>query len=191
MDYHHAKPLASFLTSIGFDLIDLSINNVQGGSLRLFLQKTGEGKILEQPQKFLDEESNSILYQDHIISEWQTKIKENMLKFGNKIKEYSSNGLTVAGYGAPTKATLLSEISELGSLDISFIMEDNDLKVSKFMPGNGIPIINSSELVNRKPEVIVIFAWNFSEDIIKKLKSYVDWQVSVLVPLPEFYEEKW
>ncbi len=191
LDYHHAKPLASFLTSIGFDLIDLSINNVQGGSLRLFLQKTGEGKILEQPQKFLDEESNSILYQDHIISEWQTKIKENMLKFGNKIKEYSSNGLTVAGYGAPTKATLLSEISELGSLDISFIMEDNDLKVSKFMPGNGIPIINSSELVNRKPEVIVIFAWNFSEDIIKKLKSYVDWQVSVLVPLPEFYEEKW
>ena len=149
------------------------------------------GEILEQPQKFLDEESNSILYQDHIISEWQTKIKENMLKFGNKIKEYSSNGLTVAGYGAPTKATLLSEISELGSLDISFIMEDNDLKVSKFMPGNGIPIIDSSELVIRKPEVIVIFAWNFSEDIIKKLKSYVDWQVSVLVPLPEFYEEKW
>ena len=70
-------------------------------------------------------------------------------------------------------------------------MEDNDLKVSKFMPGNGVPIIDSSELVIRKPEVIVIFAWNFSEDIIKKLKSYVDWQVSVLVPLPEFYEEKW
>ena len=59
------------------------------------------------------------------------------------------------------------------------------------MPGNGIPIIDSSELFIRKPEVIVIFAWNFSEDIIKKLKSYVDWQVSVLVPLPEFYEEKW
>tara|TARA_B100001057_G_C22865893_1_gene956472 strand:- start:618 stop:1874 length:1257 start_codon:yes stop_codon:yes gene_type:complete len=189
LDYHHAKPLAKFLTSIGFDLIDLSINQVQGGSLRLFLQKTGDGKILPDAQIFLDKESKSILYQDEIISIWQPKIKKNMSQFGKKIKEYASDAKVVAGYGAPTKATLLSEISELGSSDISFIIDDNELKVGKFMPGNGIPIVNSSELINRKPEVIVIFAWNFSEDIIRKLKSIVDWEVSILVPLPEFYEE--
>ena len=41
------------------------------------------------------------------------------------------------------------------------------------------------------PEVIVIFAWNFHIEIIEKLKSIIDWPVSVLVPLPEFYEETW
>ena len=46
------------------------------------------GKILEQPQKFLDEESNSILYQDHIISEWQTKIKENMFNISWNNRRY-------------------------------------------------------------------------------------------------------
>ena len=70
-------------------------------------------------------------------------------------------------------------------------MEDNNLKVNKYMPGNGIPIVDTSELINKKPEVIVIFAWNFHIEIIEKLKSIIDWPVSVLVPLPEFYEETW
>ena len=114
-----------------------------------------------------------------------------MMEFGNKIKDYAADGKTIAGYGAPTKATLLSEISELGSYDISFIMEDNILKVNKFMPGNGIPIVDTKELFEKKPDVIVIFAWNFSKDIIEKLKSKIDWPVSILIPLPKFYEEKW
>ncbi len=191
LDYHHAKPLVKFLCGLGFDLIDLSVNEVQGGSLRLFFKKTDDRKITPKAQKFLDEEANSILYKNNDISLWQSKINSNMRKFGNKIKEYASSGKTVAGYGAPTKATLLIETSNLDSSDISFIMEDNNLKVNKYMPGNGIPIVDTSELINKKPEVIVIFAWNFHIEIIEKLKSIIDWPVSVLVPLPEFYEETW
>mgnify|MGYP001255972045 CR=1 FL=1 len=191
LDYHHAKPLAQFLCNLGFDLIDLSVNKVQGGTLRLFLKKTGNGNISSEARNFLEEESKSVLYKDEIISEWQYKIKKNMMEFGNKIKDYAADGKTIAGYGAPTKATLLSEISELGSYDISFIMEDNILKVNKFMPGNGIPIVDTKELFEKKPDVIVIFAWNFSKDIIEKLKSKIDWPVSILIPLPKFYEEKW
>ena len=90
-----------------------------------------------------------------------------MMEFGNKIKEYASDGKTIAGYGAPTKATLLSEISELGSSDISFIMEDNKLKVNKFMPGNGIPIVDTKELYNKKPDVIVILLGTFQKILLK------------------------
>jgi SAM-dependent methyltransferase len=189
LDYHHAKPLTKFLCSIGFDLIDLSVNKVQGGSLRLFLKKTGDGSISPEAKKFLDGESESILYQDKLIKEWQPKLKSNMMAFGNKIKEYASNGKIVAGYGAPTKATLLSEIAELDSSSISFIMEDNTLKVNKFMPSTGIPIVNTSKLIDEKPEVIVIFAWNFSKEIIDKIKSKINWPATILVPLPEFHEE--
>ena len=85
---------------------------------------------------------------------------------------------------------MLSEIAELGSSDISFIMEDNELKINKFMPGSGIPIVDTKELFNKKPEVIVIFAWNFSKEIIEKLKLKIHWPVSILVPLPEFSEER-
>ena len=189
LDYHHAKPLSKFLTSIGFDLIDLSTNNIQGGSLRLLLKKTGQGEIHHNAKFFLDRESNSILYQDKFLSDWQKMISLNMHKFGESVKKYVADGKKVAGYGVPTKATLLTAISKLNNQDISFMVEDNHLKVNKFMPGTSIPIYEVNRLQTEKPDVIIIFAWNFSDDIIKKLKTYIYWPVSIIVPLPELYEE--
>ena len=189
LDYHHANPLSHFLNEIGFDLIDLSVNQIQGGSLRLFLQKTGDGIVSPQAKRFLDKETRSILYQNDIISSWQTTVKKNMMQFGDRVRMYEASGKTVVGYGAPTKATLLMEMSELGFSDISFIVEDNLLKVNKFMPFTGIPILEVGELYRKKPDIIIIFAWNFYEDIIAKLKFRVDWPVTFLVPLPNFIEE--
>ena len=188
LDYHHAKPLAQFLCGMGFDLVDLSVSQVQGGSLRLFLQKTGNGVITLGANQFLYEEAQSILYQGDTLLEWPSRIQNNMMKFGNTIKAHVAAGKTVVGYGAPTKATLLMKMSGLGTSDICFIVEDNMLKVNKFMPGTGIPIFNVAELKVRKPEVIVIFAWNFCDDIIAKLKLLVDWPVIFLVPLPDIIE---
>ena len=116
-------------------------------------------------------------------------ISLNMHKFGESVKKYVADGKKVAGYGVPTKATLLTAISKLNNQDISFMVEDNHLKVNKFMPGTSIPIYEVNRLQTEKPDVIIIFAWNFSDDIIKKLKTYIYWPVSIIVPLPELYEE--
>ena len=191
LDYHHAKPLAQFLCGMGFDLVDLRANQIQGGSLRLFLQKTGDGVIYSGAKQFIEEEAQSILYQADALSSWPSRVKQNMMKFRETVKKHVAAGKTVAGYGAPTKATLLMEMSELGCSDISFIVEDNLLKVDKFMPGTGVPILDIAELQLRKPNIIVIFAWNFCDDIIFKLKAHVDWPAKFLVPLPDFVEENW
>ncbi|MDA7579201.1 class I SAM-dependent methyltransferase [Alphaproteobacteria bacterium] len=191
LDYHHAKPLAQLLCGLGFDLLDLRENQIQGGSLRLFLQKTGDGVIYSGAKQFIDEEAQSILYQTDALLKWPSRIKENMIKFRETVKKYVAAGKIVAGYGAPTKATLLMDMSELGYSDISFIVEDNLLKVDRFMPGTGVPILDVAELQLRKPDIIVVFAWNFCDDIIFKLKAHVDWPIKFLVPLPDFLEENW
>ena len=38
LDYHHAFPLVKILNKIGFSLINISLNNSQGGSIRLLLK---------------------------------------------------------------------------------------------------------------------------------------------------------
>jgi len=139
-------------------------------------------------KQFLDEEERSILYQGDFLSAWPSRIKENMMEFGEAVKAHVAAGKTVVGYGAPTKATLLMEMSKLGSSDVCFIVEDNMLKVGRFLPGTGIPIVDSAELKTKKPDIIVIFAWNFVDDIVAKLKPQLDWPVKFLVPLPEFIE---
>ena len=45
LDYHHAAPLVSHLNRIGFDILDLSTNSIQGGSLRLLARKSDKPSI--------------------------------------------------------------------------------------------------------------------------------------------------
>ena len=185
LDYHHAGPLARHLCALGFDLLDLSVNSVQGGSLRLLLKKTGNGDIAEQAQNFLGAEKQSVLCDREFLSNWPRKIESSMVEFHNLLSEEANRGARIAAYGAPTKATLLTKLAKLGASEIAFIVEDNPHKVGRFLPGSGIPIHLTSELISFQPEVIVLLAWNFADDIIAKLRGKFNAPVKVVIPLPD------
>ncbi len=184
LDYHHAGPLARYLCSLGFDLLDLSVNSVQGGSLRLLLKKTGKSRISKYAQEFLDSEKRSELYDEKFLDNWPRAIESSMIKFHNILIEEANRGARIVAYGAPTKAILLMKMAGLGANDISFVVEDNPYKVGRFLPGTAIPIRHTAELTLVRPEVIVILAWNFANDIISKLRGFYA-PIKVVIPLPD------
>lgn len=185
LDYHHAGPLARHLCSLGFDLLDLSVNSVQGGSLRLLLKKTGSGKITEQVQKFLDDEKQSVLCDEEFLGNWPRKIESSMGEFHHLLCKEVNRGVRIVAYGAPTKATLLMKMAKLGAGEIAFVVEDNPHKAGRFLPSSGIPVRMTSELMSVRPEVVVIMAWNFADDIIAKLRDQFGAPIKVIVPLPD------
>ena len=184
LDYHHANPLAKVLTYLGFDIINISENNIQGGSLRILLQKTGLGIVKKQPKKFLDNEKKSILYDISKLNSWSSDIKNTMSYFNKLFFKYKSKEKICFAYGAPTKSTLLLKMSKLKENEISFVVDDNDLKVGKFLPSTSIPIKSSKSIEFNKEAVIILFAWNFADDIIKTLKKKYRVPVTIIIPLP-------
>lgn len=192
LDYHHALPLTKLLNKIGFDILDLSTNEIQGGSLRLLCKKSPKGKsvISNNVKTFLYDESISELYDNDFLLSWTKTIKNNMKNLNKLTQKYFLDGKKIAGYGCPTKATLLMKLSNLNETIIQYVVEDNDLKVGRFMPKTGIEIISFEQLLINKPDVLIIFAWNFSDDILNKLKKIVNWNLVCIVPLPNLIEIK-
>ena len=68
---------------------------------------------------------------------------------------------------AAKTATLLNylEISD----DIKFIIDDNKLKQNHYIPGTKIKIV-SKDKINNKIEYLIVFAWNYFDEIKKKNK---------------------
>jgi SAM-dependent methyltransferase len=184
IDYHHANPLVKMLVFLGFDVINISENNIQGGSLRMLLQKTGLGIIKKQPKTFLENEKKSILYDSLKLNTWSSDIQKTMSYFNKLFSEYKSKEKICFAYGAPTKSTLLLKMSKLKENEISFVVDDNDLKVGKFLPSTSIPIKSNKAIEFNKEAVIIVFAWNFADDIIKNLKKRYIVPVTVIIPLP-------
>lgn len=185
LDYHHANPIAKTLNKIGFSLINISQNNSQGGSIRFILQKKKNVENSKQVEFFLTKEFNTELYNSSYIKSWLKDVQKNLSKINDFLNNNNKENLPIICYGAPTKATLLLEMLKINSSNIKFIVEDNNLKIGKFLPKHGIKIKSTRELKNIGNCIIIILAWNFSSDIIEKLKLYYS-HITVLIPLPKF-----
>jgi SAM-dependent methyltransferase len=185
LDYHHAAPLVRHLSALGFDVLDVSVNAVQGGSIRLLSRNTGKGTISESVRAFLAAESKSVLHDQDFLANWRKRIETSMTAFRELLKTRARDGRAIAGYGAPTKATLLMKMAHIGSREISYVVEDNPYKTGRYLPGSGVPIKPRNELQVDTPDVVVLFAWNFADDIVRKLSGTFAKPVEVVVPLPE------
>lgn len=185
LDYHHAAPLVRHLTSLGFSVENLSVNSVQGGSIRLLFRKDGEGKISSQAASFLAAEKQSVVNDLAFLKKWGHGVVRHMADFRDRLLAHASAGRLIAAYGAPTKATLLMKVAGVTGDEIAYVVEDNPLKAGRFLPSSAVPILATATLTDREPDVLVIFAWNFADDIIAKIRGSLSKPTEIIVPLPE------
>ena len=187
LDYHHAAPLIKLLKSIGFSIIEIKENRIQGGSLRILCKKETKPKQYRNVNFFLKKEDFILRLLRKKIRSWDDEITSNLKKMNAFINSKLKKGFTVAAYGAPTKATLLLKLSKLDSNKyINYVVEDNHLKIGRYLPGTSIKVVNFSKLKKNKPDIIVILAWNFLSDITNKLVKNNISNVQLVVPLPKF-----
>ena len=86
------------------------------------------------------------------------------------MKELSKKNKNIVGYGAPAKATTALNFFNIID-EIKFIIEDNQLKHGKYIPGVNIPIISKEDLKIKDPQIPVL-AWNFFNDIKKNNEKF-------------------
>ena len=189
LDYHHANPITQFLKKIGFSILSITLNKTQGGSIRILSKKLTKCRINKQVNNFLNKEKQSYLYNNEFLNLWPKIIKQKMSKLNQSLIEYKNDGYKIVGYGAPTKATLLLDFLNLKMLDLYFVVDDNKLKINKFLPKPAISVKPVKNLIKMKNLVIVILAWNFSKDIVAKLKK-LNLNGIVVIPLPELIIKK-
>ena len=165
-NYWSLTSLVNFFNQFDAKIIKSEPVDTHGGSIRVYIKKDKKAKMESSVRKMLKEEEsfgikNFKTYKD--FGKKVYKIRENVIRNLKKIK--NKNKLVI-GYGAPAKATTALNFFGI-SKEIDFIVEDNKLKHNKFVPGVKIPIKGKSQIKNKKNTLIVL-AWNFYKDIIKK-----------------------
>ena len=104
LDYHHAGPLVTLLEKIGFNIIDLSTNKIQGGTLRLLVQKQKSTSRITKVNNFIKNE-NKFFYKINLenkLKNFQNTLINLNLYVQKKIKKNK-----IYAFGSPTKASLL------------------------------------------------------------------------------------
>lgn len=168
LDYHHANPLVLFLNFIGFSVIHISLNQIQGGTIRMLCRKNSKIVNSTNVERFLRNEKESILYDQDYLKRWN----ENIFFHSKKLKKIILNNIStekkIFFYGAPTKSILFLKTLNLDNKYYGNIYEDNILKINKYIPNYGIKIVSSQKLTS--DITILVLAWNFYNEIYEKIK---------------------
>ncbi len=100
------------------------------------------------------------------------------------ITDIKTEGKSIAGFGAPAKATTLMYHFGIGTDEIDFIVDDSPLKQGLYTPGTHISVLPPDALYDRKPDYVIILAWNFAEQIMDKHYAFLEAGGRFIVPLP-------
>jgi nucleoside-diphosphate-sugar epimerase/SAM-dependent methyltransferase len=163
MNYWTLTSLSNFFYKLQCTIYKVEKITTHGGSIRVYVSKNKDLKIQESVKKILKEEiifgiNNISTYKDFgkKIEEIKKTTIVNLQKIKKKYKK-------IIGYGAPAKAsTLLNYFNIVKDLD--FTIEDNDLKIGKYIPGVNLEIKNKNVIFNHN-SCILVLAWNFFNEI--------------------------
>jgi SAM-dependent methyltransferase len=183
--YHAVKPLRRFLSSHGLELIEAIRVDTHGGSLRGVAQLSGGPRPLgASVAQAVSLEEKLGLDRPDTFRAFARRIGERGDELRALLGRLKKEGKRIAGYGAPAKATTLMYHFGLGPDVLDFIVDDSPLKQGLFTPGLKVPVLPSSAIRERKPDHLLILAWNFADSIIEKMSSFAEAGGRFIVPLP-------
>ena len=184
--YHSLKPLVGFFAAAGMELFAAERVASHGGSLRGMVGLAGgpnetdgsvEALIAQEEEAGLDRADTFLDFATDI-----DRLGDDLKRLVSGIK---AEGKTIAGFGAPAKATTLMYQFGIGPETIDFIVDDSPLKQGLYTPGHHIQVLPSAALYERRPDYVLVLAWNFAGPIMDKHSAFRDAGGHFIVPLPE------
>ncbi len=190
LDYHALFPISKFLKKFKLKLINFKITDAQGGSLRVYVSKNSKFKYQKKIDKqLLIERKKFKLFNINTYKKFEKEINKCKKKLNVILKEFNKKNYRIAGYGAAAKTTTLLNYFELSEKNnIKFIFDDNKLKHGLCLPGTSIKILSPNFLNSKEIDILIIFAWNYSDVIIKNIRkkiSFIKRGGKFLVPFPK------
>jgi hypothetical protein len=189
LEYYSLAVIERLISQAGLETIRAEVNDINGGSIRLFFAPAGRIQISDDDRRFL---------QDLRIREFELaldspapyerfrngaeKIRDDLHELCHRLKR---EGRTIHVYGASTKGNTILQYAELDSSVIPYAADRNPDKWGSKTIRTDIPIISEEESRAMKPDYYLVLPWHFLEEFLEREDEYLSAGGKFIVPLPE------
>lgn len=197
--YHSLSSIKKILDEQDMKIVDCSLNDCNGGSIRVFIQKkkANTGLLASAPlrdvwdyrvKSTLNYEKTKCDISDPAVwEEFGKRIDTLKTLTVNLIEdEVLNHGKSVYGYGASTKGNTLLQYFGLDSKLITAIAECSHYKFGLKTIGTDIPIISEMDMRRNNPDYLLILPWHFIDSFMAREKAFLQRGGRFIVPCPEF-----
>jgi hypothetical protein len=188
LEYYSLTVLQKILNAAGFDVADVQMNNINGGSFAVSAVKQENRSIARNRaivDWILEQEDRMGLRTPRPYRQFEELVYRHREDLRRLIAALNADGKKVFGYGASTKGNVLLQFCGFTAKDIVAIAEVNSDKFGRVTPGSHIPIISEAEARAQQPDYFLVLPWHFKEGILRREQEYISRGGKFIFPFPE------
>tara|TARA_B100001059_G_scaffold236191_1_gene285364 strand:- start:1467 stop:2687 length:1221 start_codon:yes stop_codon:yes gene_type:complete len=187
LEYYSLKSIKYIFDKVGFKIIDLDFNDINGGSFSITVskKKSSHNEVKRLVNWLLKREK---VFKYNNLSTFNTFYKNILMHkktFYELLLNLKKNKKKVIGYGASTKGNVLLQFCKINSDLLPYICEVNKFKHGRFTPGSKIKIISENQAKKINPDYFLVLPWHFKNFILKKENFFIKKGGKFIFPLPE------
>lgn len=186
LEYYSLHTLQWMLERTGFRVVDVELNDVNGGSFAVTVCKQGAAFASTNAVAALLEKEQ----RDGIMTlAPYERFREATLRHREELRavlaRYKAEGKLVGGLAASTKGNVTLQFCGLTEADLFAIGEVNTDKFGCVTPGTHIPIVSETDLFAREPDLLLVLPWHFRASFMQRCQPYLKAGGRLLFPLPQ------
>jgi hypothetical protein len=180
--YYSLHSLQRLLSQFDMEIFDASLVEIHGGSCIAHICKKGMRKSSMALAGLLKQEKTVGIDRIDIYKKFATNSEKQRSIMNQIISDLKSSGKNIQALGAPVKGSTIINFCNLNENQIDCAVEINPYKFGTYIPGSKIPVLNESEV--DKPDVYLLLAWNFANEILPRFASFRELGGQFIIPIP-------
>lgn len=195
--YYSLSNLSALLKKNNFDVVDVQLNDTNGGSFRVYVMKSDSDKTKFSTQPHRDVcafRIESLMEYEKTLrvdseETWKdffcriNQLKSTTVEF---LKAEKAKGKTIWGYGASTKGNTLLQYFGIDNSLLDGIAERSIHKFGLKTVGTNIPIYSENDMRKSKPDYLLVLPWHFINEFVQRETEFLQGGGKFIVPCPEF-----
>lgn len=185
--YYGTQHMKWIMEKAGLKLFDVELNDVYGGSFRVFAKKKDNPhfKPTKRLEDVLEKEIKDGIFDTKTYTGFMERVDDskNDLKF--LLEEIKKSGKKTWIYGASTKGNTIMQFCDIKGDLIEAAADSNAFKFNKYIIGSDIPIYDEKVMREAKPDYLLALPYSFVNGFKEREKELVDKGTKFIVPLPE------
>ena len=182
--YHSCLSVLNLARRHNLYLNDVDIfPDLHGGTYRWWLGK--EDRPTDRLTKKLNSERASGMDNISFYADFGERVDTLKVSLNKMLAQLVSDGKTIAAYGAAAKGATMLNVVGIDTSLVAYVVDRNTYKHGRYMPGTHQEIKDPSILESTDaPDVLLLLAWNFAEEIMQQQTVFASNGGKFLIPVP-------
>lgn len=193
LEYYSLAALERLFNDHDLEVLDVHLNDVNGGSFRLVVGHAGRHQIKpewnDRVQTLRINEFELALDTDAPYATFRANIETIRHDLQTFLKQAKAEGKLVHGYGASTKGSTTLQYCGITSELVPAIADRNPRKWGQYTIGSQIKIISEEESRAAKPDYYLVLPWHFLAEFKTRETEFLKRGGKFLVPMPTVHLE--